>query len=104
MDCSPPVCSVHGILQARILEWVFPSPGDPPNPGIEPGSPAFCRQILYVYTHIYVYTCNTKVHPLFRCLFVVVVVVVAVLVSLNCTAEPYVFYYLLEKFFVVIEG
>ena len=25
----------------RILEWVpFPSPGDLPNPGIEPGSPA----------------------------------------------------------------
>ena len=22
MDCSPPVSSVHGILQVRILEWV----------------------------------------------------------------------------------
>ena len=22
LDCSPPVSSVHGILQARILEWV----------------------------------------------------------------------------------
>ena len=22
MDCSPPVSSVRGILQARILEWV----------------------------------------------------------------------------------
>ena len=33
--------TVHGILQARILEWVelFPSPGDPPNPGIKPRSP-----------------------------------------------------------------
>ena len=32
--------SVHGILQARILEWVAVSfPGDLPNPGIEPGSP-----------------------------------------------------------------
>ena len=32
---------VHGILQARILEWVaFPFPGDLPNPGIEPRSPA----------------------------------------------------------------
>ena len=40
-DCSPPGSSVHGILQARILEWVaFPSPGDPSNPGIEPRSPA----------------------------------------------------------------
>ena len=27
--------SVHGILQARILEWIsMPSPGDLPNPGI----------------------------------------------------------------------
>ena len=30
----------YGVLQARILEWVaFPSPGDLPNPGIEPSSP-----------------------------------------------------------------
>ena len=42
MDCSLPGFSVHGILQARILEWVpFPSPGDLPDPGIELGSPAF---------------------------------------------------------------
>ena len=27
MDCSPPDSSIHGILQARVLEWVpFPSP------------------------------------------------------------------------------
>ena len=33
--------SVHGILQARILERVaIPSPGDLPDPRIEPGSPA----------------------------------------------------------------
>ena len=42
MDCSPPGSSVHGILQARILEWLpFPSPGDLPNPGIKPRSPAW---------------------------------------------------------------
>ena len=40
MDCSPPGSSVHGILQARILEWPFPSPGDFPDPGIKPVSPA----------------------------------------------------------------
>ena len=39
MDCSPSDSSVHGILQARILEWVaMPSPGDLPDPQIEPGS------------------------------------------------------------------
>ena len=38
---SPPASSVHGILQARILEWAaIPSPVDLPDPGIEPGSPA----------------------------------------------------------------
>jgi len=32
--------TVHGILQARILEWVaFPFSGDIPNPGIERRSP-----------------------------------------------------------------
>ena len=41
MDCSPPGSSVRGILQTRILEWVaFPSPGDLPDPGIDPWSPA----------------------------------------------------------------
>ena len=39
--CSPPGSSVHGILQARILEWVVISfSRDLPNPGIEPRSPA----------------------------------------------------------------
>ena len=41
MDCSLPGSSVHGIVQARTLEWVaFPSPGDLPDPGIEPESSA----------------------------------------------------------------
>ena len=40
-DCSSPGSSVHGILQARILEWVaIPFPGDLPYLGIEPRSPA----------------------------------------------------------------
>ena len=35
-----PGSSVHGILQARIWsELPFPSPGDLPDPGIEPWSP-----------------------------------------------------------------
>ena len=40
MDCSLPGSSVHGIPQARILVLPFPPPGDLPNPGIEPKSPA----------------------------------------------------------------
>ena len=38
--CNPMDYRVHGILQAKILEWVaFLSPGDLPNPGIKPRSP-----------------------------------------------------------------
>ena len=39
--------TVHGILQARIVEWVpFHFPGDLPNPGIELGSPALQEDSL----------------------------------------------------------
>ena len=41
VDCSPLDSSVNGIIQAGILEWVVcPSPGDLPDPGIKPVSPA----------------------------------------------------------------
>ena len=41
MHCRPPGSSVHGILQARILEWVaILLSRDLPDPGIELGSPA----------------------------------------------------------------
>ena len=73
MDCSLPGSSVHGILQARILEWVampswtaarqaplsmgfsrqeywsglpFPSPGNFPDPGIEHTSPTLQLDFL----------------------------------------------------------
>ena len=54
MGCSPPGSSVHGILQARILEWVaIPFSRASPYPGIEPGSQLclHCRQILYGLSH-----------------------------------------------------
>ena len=41
MDCNPPGSSVHGIVQAGILEGVAISfLGEPPDPGIEPASRA----------------------------------------------------------------
>ena len=50
MDCSPPGSFVHGISQARILEWVSISfSGDLPDPGIEPlssVSPALAGRFL----------------------------------------------------------
>ena len=78
MDCSPPGFSIHGIFQARILEWgaiafsdglysPWNSPGQNtgvgslsllqgnlPNPGIKPRFPALqvdCRWILYQLSH-----------------------------------------------------
>ena len=39
MDCGPPGSSVQGILQVKYLSGLpFPSPGDLPDPGIEPRS------------------------------------------------------------------
>ena len=41
MDYTPPGSSVHGILQEEYWSGLpFPSPGDLPDPGIEPGLPA----------------------------------------------------------------
>ena len=51
MDRSPPGSSVHGISQARILEWVaIPLSRGSSRPGIEPRLP-HCRQILYCLSH-----------------------------------------------------
>ena len=47
MDCNLSGSSVHGIFQARVLEWVaISSPGNLPNPGIEPGSPTLQADAL----------------------------------------------------------
>ena len=47
MDCNPPGSSVHGIFQARILDWVAISfSRDLPNRGIEPGYPALQADAL----------------------------------------------------------
>ena len=66
-DWSPPGSSVHGILHARELEWVTcPTPGDLPNPGIKPRSPAVQadslplshqgnRNQLYAYIYLHVF-------------------------------------------------
>ena len=52
IDCSPPGSSVHGILQARVLEWVVISfsRGIFPTQGLDLGLPQ-CSQILYHLSH-----------------------------------------------------
>ena len=43
MDCSPPGFSIHGIFQARVLEW---------------GAIALSIYIyIYIYTHTHIYIC-----------------------------------------------
>ena len=50
MDCSLPGSSVHGIFQARILEWVAISfSRRSSQPGMEPRSP-HCRQTLSIWS------------------------------------------------------
>ena len=45
--CTHMDYTVHGIPQARTVEWVaLPFPGDLPNPEIEPRSPAFREDSL----------------------------------------------------------
>ena len=61
--CNPevyglPGSSVHGILQARILEWnPWPPPGDLSHTGIQPTfSPPRLKNIyvcVYIHTHTY---------------------------------------------------
>jgi len=75
MDCSPPGSSVHGILQARMLEWVaipFSRGSSPPwdqtciscvfciagrsFTTAPPGKPVYMIYI-YIHTYIYIYIC-----------------------------------------------
>ena len=52
MDCSLPCSSIHGIFQARVLQWVaiFFSRGVFLTQGSNPGLP-HCRQTLYRLSH-----------------------------------------------------
>ena len=50
MDCSPPGSSVHGILQARILEWAAISFSRGSSQESNPGLP-HCGQTLYPLSH-----------------------------------------------------
>ena len=76
VDCSPLGSSAHGILQARILEWVAISfPGDVPNTGIRLGSPALQADSLlsepqgnpsHIMNRFQIYICFEGVTKLFQ--------------------------------------
>ena len=54
MDCSPPGSSIHGIFQARVLEW---------------GAIAFSRIYIYKYIYIYLFILGCAESLLLRRLF-----------------------------------
>ena len=84
-DYSPPGSSVHGILQARVLEWVaMLLQGISPTQGSNPGLP-HCRRILYHLSHqgtpsiihlsIHHLSIHPSIHPISRhhpCFFTVI--------------------------------
>ena len=50
MDHSLPVSSIHGFSREEYWSGLpFPSPGDLPNPGIEPRSPALAGRFLTIW-------------------------------------------------------
>ena len=51
MDGSPPGSSVHGILQARTLEWVATPFIGSSRPRDRTQASCLCRQILYCVSH-----------------------------------------------------
>ena len=69
MDCSPPGSCVHGILQARILEWVaMPSSRGSSRPQGSDPHLLHCRQRFFTiwltreahYDHIRTFLCQTN--------------------------------------------
>ena len=49
IDYSQSDSTVHGILQVRILELLFPSPGDLPDLGIKSGFPALQADTFFFF-------------------------------------------------------
>ena len=76
MDCSPLGSSVHVIFQAVILEWVVvSSPGDLPDPEIEPQSPALTGRF---------FTTEPPGKPIYVCVCVCVYVCILFQILLHC--------------------
>ena len=67
MDCSPPGSSVLEFSRQEYWNGLpFPSPGDLPNPEIEPGSPALQADSLLTEPPGKPKTCCTRWHNLLR--------------------------------------
>ena len=60
--CDPAGSSVHGILQARTLEWAVLLQGIFPNPGVEPVSPVSAALAGRFFITSTVWTINLQVY------------------------------------------
>ena len=59
MDHSLSGSSIHGIFQARILEWVpISSPGDLPDPGIKPRSLVSITLLVWLLRRTHSLSCG----------------------------------------------
>ena len=71
MDCGPPGSSLHGTLQARILEWIAIEPGSlsllywqvGSLPLVQPGKPSFPLRLNNTLLQVET-TLGLLVHPL----------------------------------------
>ena len=66
MDYSPRGFFVHGMLQQEYWSRLsFPTPGDLPDPGVEPESPASPAVVVYVSVNPKLRICHSPANFLF---------------------------------------
>ena len=83
MDCSPPGSSVHGISQARILEWIAISFSRGFSPGIKPQSLAFIGRLFTTESPGNFFVSFDRLIPWYFILFDAVVNGIASLISVS---------------------
>ena len=83
MDCSPLGSSVHGISQARILEWIAISFSRGFSPGIKPQSLAFIGRLFTTESPGNFFVSFDRLIPWYFILFDAVVNGIASLISVS---------------------
>ena len=91
MNCSLPGSSAHGFSQARILSGLpFPSPGDLPDSGVKPRSPALAGGFFTVWSILRSrccsQTCSSTTAP--ELILIFRIPVISVLLHSTVTCQP----------------
>ena len=90
MECSPPGSSVHGILWARILEWVAISF----SRGSSLPSDLHCRQVLHHLSH--------QGSPYYVCVCVCVCVYIYIYIHMYICVYIYIHMYICTYMYIYI--